>query len=85
MGTHHVSLRFYDMLLNDYRMPQPHFAPREVYRIMSECWAKEPLHRPRYVSATLQLWGINKPRHRHAYGTKKSSRIVDLIFFVQIP
>lgn len=40
--------RFFDMLMNDYRMPQPHFAPREVYRIMSECWAREPAHRPRF-------------------------------------
>ena len=40
--------RFFDMLMNDYRMPQPLFAPREVYRIMSECWAREPTHRPRF-------------------------------------
>ena len=40
--------RFFDMLMNDYRMPQPLFAPREIYRIMSECWAREPAHRPRF-------------------------------------
>ena len=52
-----LTLRFYDMLLKDYRMPQPHFAPREVYRIMTECWAREPSHRPRYPAlGDTALW-----------------------------
>ena len=40
--------RFYDMLLKNYRMPQPDFAPREIYKLMLDCWAMEPTHRPRF-------------------------------------
>ena len=40
--------RFYDMLLKNYRMPRPDFAPREIYKLMLDCWAMEPTHRPRF-------------------------------------
>ena len=44
--------RFYDMLLKNYRMPRPDFAPREIYKIMLDCWAMEPTHRPRFRELT---------------------------------
>ena len=44
--------RFYDLLLKNYRMPQPDFAPRDIYKIMLDCWAMEPSHRPRFRELT---------------------------------
>ena len=44
--------RFYDLLLKNYRMPRPDFAPREIYKIMLDCWASEPTHRPRFRELT---------------------------------
>ena len=44
--------RFYDLLLKNYRMPRPDFAPIEIYKIMLDCWASEPTHRPRFRELT---------------------------------
>ena len=44
--------KLYDLLLKNYRMSKPDFAPREVYKIMFDCWAMEPSHRPRFRELT---------------------------------
>ena len=38
----------YDKLSANYRMSRPEFSPNNVYRLMLDCWAAEPKHRPRF-------------------------------------
>lgn len=44
--------RFYDMLVDGYRMPKPHFAPRDIYKTMLSCWDADPVKRPRFLELT---------------------------------
>ena len=41
-------LELYDKLSANYRMSRPEFSPNNVYRLMLDCWAAEPKHRPRF-------------------------------------
>ena len=41
-------LELYDKLSANYRMSRPEFSPHNVYRLMLDCWAAEPKHRPRF-------------------------------------
>ena len=38
----------YEKLLTNYRMARPEFCPRDVYKVMLDCWSAEPKHRPRF-------------------------------------
>ena len=40
--------KLYDKLSANYRMSRPEFSPNNVYRLMLDCWAAEPKHRPRF-------------------------------------
>jgi len=44
--------RFYEMLVKGYRMPKPHYAPRDLYKTMLDCWDSDPVRRPRFVELT---------------------------------
>uniref|UniRef100_A0A8C7ZK33 receptor protein-tyrosine kinase n=1 Tax=Oryzias sinensis TaxID=183150 RepID=A0A8C7ZK33_9TELE len=43
-----VDSRFYKMVKCGYQMPQPDFAPPEMYEIMRMCWNLEPTERPTF-------------------------------------
>ncbi|KAK2849203.1 hypothetical protein Q5P01_009037 [Channa striata] len=43
-----VDSRFYKMVKRGYQMPQPDYAPPEIYTIMKMCWNLEPTERPTF-------------------------------------
>lgn len=47
-----VSLNFYIMLKNGYRMAKPDYAPKSIYEIMLSCWNAEPEDRPSFTELT---------------------------------
>lgn len=47
-----VSLDFYIMLKNGYRMAKPDYAPKSIYEIMLSCWNAEPEDRPSFTELT---------------------------------
>lgn len=38
-----------------YRMPCPHRCPKELYKIMTDCWQEEPAKRPNFATLHIQL------------------------------
>ncbi|XP_066502078.1 macrophage colony-stimulating factor 1 receptor isoform X2 [Hoplias malabaricus] len=43
-----VDARFYKMIKAGFQMPQPDFAPPEMYSIMKMCWSLDPTSRPTF-------------------------------------
>ncbi|KAJ8931966.1 hypothetical protein NQ314_015075, partial [Rhamnusium bicolor] len=44
--------RFFQKLIEGYRMESPDYAPKEIYKMMTECWELEPLTRPSFAKLT---------------------------------
>uniref|UniRef100_A0A8C1RIT1 receptor protein-tyrosine kinase n=1 Tax=Cyprinus carpio TaxID=7962 RepID=A0A8C1RIT1_CYPCA len=47
-----IDAQFYKMIKDGYHMPQPDFAPHEMYTIMQMCWSLEPTLRPTFANIT---------------------------------
>uniref|UniRef100_A0A8C1BHJ6 receptor protein-tyrosine kinase n=1 Tax=Cyprinus carpio carpio TaxID=630221 RepID=A0A8C1BHJ6_CYPCA len=47
-----IDAQFYKMIKDGYHMPQPDFAPHEMYTIMKMCWSLEPTLRPTFANIT---------------------------------
>ncbi|XP_009293978.1 macrophage colony-stimulating factor 1 receptor 1 isoform X1 [Danio rerio] len=47
-----IDAQFYKMIKDGYHMPQPDFAPHEMYTIMKMCWRQEPTTRPTFADIT---------------------------------
>uniref|UniRef100_A0A673LRN0 receptor protein-tyrosine kinase n=1 Tax=Sinocyclocheilus rhinocerous TaxID=307959 RepID=A0A673LRN0_9TELE len=45
-----IDAQFYKMIKDGYHMPQPDFAPQEMYTIMKMCWSLEPTLRPTFAN-----------------------------------
>ena len=45
-----------DRIEKGYRMPQPRGCPDSLYKIMLQCWSKEPADRPRFSALELTLY-----------------------------
>uniref|UniRef100_A0A672QMP8 receptor protein-tyrosine kinase n=1 Tax=Sinocyclocheilus grahami TaxID=75366 RepID=A0A672QMP8_SINGR len=45
-----IDAQFYKMIKDGYHMPQPDFAPHEMYTIMKMCWSLEPTQRPTFAN-----------------------------------
>ncbi|XP_050949189.1 macrophage colony-stimulating factor 1 receptor isoform X3 [Labeo rohita] len=45
-----IDAQFYKMIKDGYHMPQPDFAPCEMYKIMKMCWSLEPTLRPTFAN-----------------------------------
>ncbi|XP_073688907.1 macrophage colony-stimulating factor 1 receptor, partial [Garra rufa] len=45
-----IDAQFYKMIKDGYHMPQPDFAPHEMYTIMKMCWSLEPTLRPTFAN-----------------------------------
>ncbi|XP_067280039.1 macrophage colony-stimulating factor 1 receptor isoform X2 [Pseudorasbora parva] len=43
-----IDAQFYKMIKDGYHMPQPDFAPNEMYTMMKMCWSLEPTQRPTF-------------------------------------
>ncbi|XP_067232217.1 macrophage colony-stimulating factor 1 receptor isoform X1 [Chanodichthys erythropterus] len=44
-----IDAQFYKMIKDGYHMPQPDFAPHEMYTMMKKCWSLEPTERPTFA------------------------------------
>ena len=44
--------KVHEMLLKNYRMPKPDYAPNEMYKIMLDCWSIEQMNRPSFRDLT---------------------------------
>ncbi|XP_039519555.1 macrophage colony-stimulating factor 1 receptor isoform X2 [Pimephales promelas] len=47
-----IDAQFYKMIKDGYHMPQPDFAPHEMYTMMKTCWSLEPTQRPTFANIT---------------------------------
>ncbi|KAK7130570.1 hypothetical protein R3I94_015894 [Phoxinus phoxinus] len=45
-----IDAQFYKMIKDGYHMPQPDFAPHEMYSMMNMCWSLEPTVRPTFAN-----------------------------------
>ncbi|XP_043077630.1 macrophage colony-stimulating factor 1 receptor [Puntigrus tetrazona] len=45
-----IDAQFYKMIKDGYHMPQPDFAPQEMYAIMKTCWSLEATLRPTFAN-----------------------------------
>ncbi|XP_023029906.2 PDGF- and VEGF-receptor related isoform X3 [Leptinotarsa decemlineata] len=57
----------YPKLLDGYRMECPEFAPVDIYQIMKECWAANPLVRPSFSKLSDRLGAILEETMRKHY------------------
>ena len=46
----------FDRIEKGYRMPQPRGCPDSLYKLMLQCWSKEPEERPRFSALELTLY-----------------------------
>nr|XP_023029901.1 vascular endothelial growth factor receptor 1-like [Leptinotarsa decemlineata] len=54
-------------LLDGYRMESPEFAPTDIYHIMTECWAANPLSRPSFTKLSDRIGAILEDSMRKHY------------------
>lgn len=47
--------QFFIKLQDGYRMDRPKYAPKKVYEVMMECWARDPLVRPDFAALSEML------------------------------
>ncbi|XP_077080905.1 macrophage colony-stimulating factor 1 receptor isoform X2 [Siphateles boraxobius] len=45
-----IDAQFYKMIKDGYHMPQPDFAPHDMYTMMKMCWSLEPTLRPTFAN-----------------------------------
>ncbi|CAH1956241.1 unnamed protein product [Acanthoscelides obtectus] len=59
--------RLYHKLVDGYRMEAPEYSPKEIYRLMSECWLTNPLSRPSFGKLSETLGNLLEDTLRKHY------------------
>ena len=66
--------KVHEMLLKNYRMPKPDFAPNEMYKIMLDCWSIEQMNRPSFRDLTEVIGDLlgEGERDHYIYGAQST-------------
>ncbi|XP_017787251.1 PREDICTED: vascular endothelial growth factor receptor 1 isoform X2 [Nicrophorus vespilloides] len=59
--------RLYQHLKNGYRMDKPHYATKEIYRMMMDCWEANPLNRPSFTTLAQRIGFMLEENVRQFY------------------
>ncbi|XP_008191844.1 vascular endothelial growth factor receptor 1 isoform X1 [Tribolium castaneum] len=59
--------RLYNKLLDGYRMESPEYAPKEIYKMMSDCWHAKPLLRPTFSKLSERIGSLLEDTVRRHY------------------
>ncbi|XP_018563787.1 vascular endothelial growth factor receptor 1 isoform X2 [Anoplophora glabripennis] len=59
--------RLYQKLVDGYRMESPQYAPKEIYKMMTDCWAPKPLARPSFEKLSERLGSLLEDTIRKHY------------------
>uniref|UniRef100_A0A671NPK4 receptor protein-tyrosine kinase n=1 Tax=Sinocyclocheilus anshuiensis TaxID=1608454 RepID=A0A671NPK4_9TELE len=79
-----IDAQFYKMIKDGYHMPQPDFAPHEMYTIMKMCWSLEPTQRPTFANIReliAKLLPNQTSEVRHTVRTISSCLVSCIIIF----
>ncbi|XP_018563845.1 vascular endothelial growth factor receptor 1-like [Anoplophora glabripennis] len=68
--------RLYQKLLDGYRMESPHYAPKEVYKMMTDCWSSTPLARPSFEKLSERLGSLLEDTIKNHYIDLNDSYLV---------
>jgi FMS-like tyrosine kinase 1 len=59
--------RLYNKLLDGYRMESPEYSPKEIYKMMLDCWQAKPLARPTFMKLSERIGSLLEDTVRKHY------------------
>ncbi|XP_056648328.1 vascular endothelial growth factor receptor 1-like isoform X1 [Diorhabda sublineata] len=59
--------RLYHKLVDGYRLDSPEYCPKEIYKIMRDCWSAEPVTRPSFTKLTERIGSLLEDTVRRHY------------------
>ncbi|XP_063923158.1 vascular endothelial growth factor receptor 1-like isoform X3 [Zophobas morio] len=59
--------RLYNKLLDGYRMESPEYSPKEIYKMMLDCWHAKPINRPSFSKLSERIGSLLEDTVRKHY------------------